>query len=162
MAKTFLAPFMIHELLLSPTETASGSHPCRVVSITYHRPSYFHGGSNARDRDCLSIGNLVTASAFVRTNPDSKECIGLKSTVEPKGHLSGDATIWPSGEKPVLTRPSPLASDVSRGHASLSSTMPASASIARVLPAFLFSILSVLPPQRSPRIRRVSVMASQR
>jgi hypothetical protein len=45
MAKTFLAPFMIHELLLSPTETASGSHPCRVVSVTYHRPSYFHGGN---------------------------------------------------------------------------------------------------------------------
>ena len=40
-----LAPFMIHELLLSPTETASGSHPCRVVSVTYHRPSCFHGGN---------------------------------------------------------------------------------------------------------------------
>src|SRR5713226_9223672 len=40
-----LAPFMIHELLLSPTETASGSHPCCVVSVTYHRPSYFHGGN---------------------------------------------------------------------------------------------------------------------
>src|SRR5258708_11289996 len=36
---------MIHELLLSPTETASGSHPCCVVSVTYHRPSYFHGGN---------------------------------------------------------------------------------------------------------------------
>jgi hypothetical protein len=67
MAKTFLAPFMIHELLLSPTETASGSHPCRVVSVTYDQLRPFHGGSNARDRDCLSIGNLVTASAFVRT-----------------------------------------------------------------------------------------------
>ena len=42
------------------------------------------------------------------------------------------------------------------------STMPASASIARVLPAFLFSILTVLPPLRSLRIRRVLVMASQR
>src|SRR6266704_7084214 len=36
-----LAPSMIHELLLSPTETASGSHPCCVVSVTYHRPSSF-------------------------------------------------------------------------------------------------------------------------
>ncbi len=36
---------MIHELLLSPTETASGSHPCCVVSVTYHRPSHFHGGN---------------------------------------------------------------------------------------------------------------------
>ena len=40
-----LAPFMIHELFPCPTETASGSHPCRVVSVTYHRPSYFHGGN---------------------------------------------------------------------------------------------------------------------
>ena len=39
-----LAPFMIHELLPRLTETASGSHPCCVVSVTYHRPSYFHGG----------------------------------------------------------------------------------------------------------------------
>ena len=41
-------------------------------------------------------------------------------------------------------------------------TDEAQASIARVLPAFLFSILRVLPPLRSPRIRRVLVMASQR
>src|SRR6266851_1315887 len=45
LARLILAPFMIHELLLSPTETASGSHPCCVVSVTYHRPSYFHGGN---------------------------------------------------------------------------------------------------------------------
>jgi hypothetical protein len=31
---------MIHELLLSLTETSSGSHPCCVVSVTYHRPSF--------------------------------------------------------------------------------------------------------------------------
>jgi hypothetical protein len=30
-----LAPFMIHELFSLPTETASGSHPCCVVSVTY-------------------------------------------------------------------------------------------------------------------------------
>jgi hypothetical protein len=40
-----LAPFMIHELLLSPTETASGSHPCRVVSATYHTLRPFHSGN---------------------------------------------------------------------------------------------------------------------
>ena len=40
---------MIHELFPCLTETASGSHPCCVVSVTYDRPSYFHGvnaGSN--------------------------------------------------------------------------------------------------------------------
>src|ERR1035441_784732 len=34
IAGAFIAPIMIHELLLSPTETASGSHPCCVVSFT--------------------------------------------------------------------------------------------------------------------------------
>ena len=43
--KQNLAPLMIHELLLSVTETAFGSHPCRVVSVTYHPPLYFHGGN---------------------------------------------------------------------------------------------------------------------
>jgi hypothetical protein len=54
---------MIHELLLSPTETGSGSHPCCVVSVTYHRPSYFHGanaGSNpAGDANSISYGRIV-------------------------------------------------------------------------------------------------------
>jgi hypothetical protein len=45
IARAVLAPFMIHELFPSLTETASGSHPCCVVSVTYHRPSYFHGGN---------------------------------------------------------------------------------------------------------------------
>ena len=36
---------MIHELFPSLTETASGSHPCCVVSVTYDRTSYFHGGN---------------------------------------------------------------------------------------------------------------------
>src|SRR5258708_16349150 len=35
--KNFLAPFMIHELLPSLTEPASGSHPCCIVSVTYGR-----------------------------------------------------------------------------------------------------------------------------
>jgi hypothetical protein len=40
---------MIHELLLSVTETAFRSHPCRVVSVTYRKLRLFHGanaGSN--------------------------------------------------------------------------------------------------------------------
>ncbi len=45
IARVFLAPFMIHELFPSLTETAFGSHPCRVVSVTYDRTSCFHGGN---------------------------------------------------------------------------------------------------------------------
>jgi hypothetical protein len=39
-----LDPFMIHEAFPSLTETASGSHPCCVVSVTYDR-TFFHGGN---------------------------------------------------------------------------------------------------------------------
>src|SRR5438309_9653553 len=54
---------MIHELLLSTTETASGSHPCCVVSVTYHRPSYFHGGNTTSN----SVGDAK--STQVRQKP---------------------------------------------------------------------------------------------
>ena len=43
--KRFLAPFMIHEDLPTLTETAFGSHPCCVVSVTYVRTHCFHGGN---------------------------------------------------------------------------------------------------------------------
>jgi len=44
-----LDPFMIHETFLSVTESAFGSHACRVVSVTYRKLRPFHGanaGSN--------------------------------------------------------------------------------------------------------------------
>src|SRR6266436_1665289 len=40
-----LDPFMIHEAFPYLTETASGSHPCCVVSVTYDRTQCFHGGN---------------------------------------------------------------------------------------------------------------------
>jgi len=43
-----LAPFMIHELFPSLTETASGSHPCRVVSATYRKLRPFHRGNRVQ------------------------------------------------------------------------------------------------------------------
>ena len=36
---------MIHELLPTPTETAFGSHPRCLVSISYDEPKSFHGGN---------------------------------------------------------------------------------------------------------------------
>jgi hypothetical protein len=51
---------MIHELFPSLTETASGSHPCRVVSATYRKLRPFHGanaGSNpAEGRQSNNLG----------------------------------------------------------------------------------------------------------
>ena len=44
-SRLFLDPFMIHETFPTPTETASGSHPRCVVSVTYDRTPYFHGGN---------------------------------------------------------------------------------------------------------------------
>src|SRR6516162_11122485 len=36
---------MIHERLPTLTETAFGSHPCCVVSVTYVKTHCFHGGN---------------------------------------------------------------------------------------------------------------------
>ncbi len=47
--RIILDHIMIHELFPFPTETAFGSHPCRVVSVTYRKLRPFHGadvGSN--------------------------------------------------------------------------------------------------------------------
>jgi len=41
-----LDPFMIHEMFLYLTETAFGSHPCRVISATYNTLQPFHGGNS--------------------------------------------------------------------------------------------------------------------
>src|SRR5260370_41922304 len=62
-----LALFMIHELLLSPTETASGSHPCRVVSVTYDR-THFHGGNTGSNPvgDAKSFQELTGNGHFWR------------------------------------------------------------------------------------------------
>lgn len=35
---------MVHLAYPSFTESAFGSHPCRVVSVSYGEPPYFHGG----------------------------------------------------------------------------------------------------------------------
>jgi hypothetical protein len=43
--RVILDPLMIHELFPSPTETAFGRHPCRVVSVTYRKLWPFHGGN---------------------------------------------------------------------------------------------------------------------
>ena len=48
-AKLILDPFMIHELFPFLTESAFGSHPRRVVSVSYRKLRPFHGanaGSN--------------------------------------------------------------------------------------------------------------------
>ena len=71
----FLAPFMIHELPPTLTETASGSHPRCVVSISYDEPKSFHDGStgcgliligSARSADPRTL--QLGAGVFVRSN----------------------------------------------------------------------------------------------
>ena len=54
-----LDPFMIHETFLCLTETVFGSHPYRVVSVTYRKLRPFHGGGNARDGDCGGYGHTA-------------------------------------------------------------------------------------------------------
>jgi hypothetical protein len=68
IAGAILAPFMIHELLLSPTETASGSHPCCVVSVTYGLVAPFHGGNTGSNPvgDAKSFQELTGSGHFWR------------------------------------------------------------------------------------------------
>jgi len=57
---------MIHEAFPYLTETASDSHPCCVVSVTYDRPSYFHGGNTGSNPvgDANKIKDLSETSFF--------------------------------------------------------------------------------------------------
>ncbi len=64
---------MIHETFLHLTETAFGSHPCRIVSATYHTLRPFHGGNagsnpagDAKKRkglDGLLVSDLLAGNA---------------------------------------------------------------------------------------------------
>ena len=51
-----LDPFMIHETFPYLTETAFGSHPCRVVSATYRTLRPFHGDVTD-EKDQVRIGS---------------------------------------------------------------------------------------------------------
>ena len=64
-----LDPFMIHETFLCLTETAFGSHPCRIVSITYCEAVPFHGGNTGSNPvgDANNPKKLRALTAF--TNP---------------------------------------------------------------------------------------------
>ena len=74
---------MIHELLLSPTETASGSHPCCVVSVTYHRPS-FHGGNTGSNPvgDAKSFQELAKRYLNVDTKRHNSDLIPMGIALE--------------------------------------------------------------------------------
>jgi hypothetical protein len=39
---------MIHVLFPRLTENASGSRPCRIVSVIYDRPQFFHGDGSRK------------------------------------------------------------------------------------------------------------------
>jgi hypothetical protein len=61
-----LDPFMIHETFLSLTESAFGSHPCRVVSVTYRKLRPFHGGNTGSNPvgDATKIKDLTASGQF--------------------------------------------------------------------------------------------------
>jgi hypothetical protein len=75
-----LDPFMIRETFLYLTETAFGSHPCRVVSITYCEAVPFHDdakGQKDQLRNGLSawcaVSFLLPGTAEGRTGGLSSE-----------------------------------------------------------------------------------------
>jgi hypothetical protein len=68
-----LDPFMIHEAFPSLTETASGSHPCCVGSVTYDR-TFFHGGNTGSNPvgDANFFNNLHALRFNVRLLPSGR------------------------------------------------------------------------------------------
>src|SRR5438270_2415411 len=56
-----------------PTETASGSHPCCVVSVTYPRPSPFHGGNTGSN----PVGDAKSNQGVTGISP------GTRGTIAP-------------------------------------------------------------------------------
>ncbi len=42
-------PVIVHLLFLKLTEGASGSHPYRIVSVSYGRVTYFHGDNTVEE-----------------------------------------------------------------------------------------------------------------
>jgi hypothetical protein len=57
---------MIHETFLCLTETAFGSHPCRVVSVTYRTLRPFHGGNTGSNPvgDANTTKDLLESGHF--------------------------------------------------------------------------------------------------
>jgi len=66
----FLAPCMIHETFRTPTETAFGSHPRCVVSISYAKPKSFHGGNTGSnpvgDANLINHSQIPSRILYVR------------------------------------------------------------------------------------------------
>jgi hypothetical protein len=56
IARAVLAPFMIHELFPSLSETASGSHPCCVVFSNLRPSRRKRGFKSRRGRQTNSLG----------------------------------------------------------------------------------------------------------
>ena len=65
-----LDPFMIHETFLCLTETAFGSHPCRVVSVTYRKLRPFHGGNTGSN----PVGTPNLTSSLSSSQEARKSC----------------------------------------------------------------------------------------
>ena len=96
MGLSVLAPFMIHETFPTVTETASGSHPSCVVSVTYAKAQCFHGvnaGSNPAG-DARFLNKLQEPKFLTRyCDPEAKrycpesprDCSGVKDD-EFEGH----------------------------------------------------------------------------
>ena len=57
---------MIHEAFPNLTETAFGSHPRCVVSVTYDRTQCFHGGNTGSNPvgDANKIKDLLVTAFF--------------------------------------------------------------------------------------------------
>ena len=63
---------MIHETFLCLTETAFGSHPCRVVSVTYRKLRPFHGGNTGSHPVGDATLEPTTSNSLLKTHRHKK------------------------------------------------------------------------------------------
>src|SRR5215469_13927982 len=91
---------MIHEALPTPTETAFGSHPCCVVSVTYVRTCCFHGAKRGfeslRGRQLIQQlrRDFVRITCTARTTDSPYYCPKLPPTAFQDFHLCDRYCSW--------------------------------------------------------------------
>jgi hypothetical protein len=87
------------------TETASGSHPCCVVSVTYNRTS-FHGGNTSSNpvEDAKQSKELRGKCRFVRRHKKAQlQTIGLKVRVGFLSKAISSMTFTPISNAVILS-----------------------------------------------------------
>jgi hypothetical protein len=94
-----LDPFMIHEAFPTVTETAFGSHPCRVVSVTYRKRRPFHGGNTGSNPvgDANNLKSLTRSRILIEIHDHDEVTIEHRASV--RFSLNAQSTSKPKARR---------------------------------------------------------------